>query len=180
MSVQQPSLADQVARVRASALGTPAPIFLPDLLHAAIMALLARILGRLEDMIRLWQAGLLPPPKPRTPRRQSPRPHARPRARRHSRARRTSRTRPAASPPRQRPATAHATPARDHAITQAFPTKPTHTARAPPPGTSIPAQMPCHAGASTHALNITISKQKSMFFFEKKNQKTFPTWHRGQ
>lgn len=66
MSFQPPSLADQVARLRASATGTPAPIWLPDALHAAIMALLARIFGRLEAMIQLWQAGLLPPPTPRT------------------------------------------------------------------------------------------------------------------
>ncbi len=66
-----PGLAAGFAQLRASAAATPAPFWLPDRVHALILALLARIFGRLEDLITLWQAGLLPPPpalRPRTPR----------------------------------------------------------------------------------------------------------------
>ncbi len=58
-------LADSVASLRAATLATPAHAWLPAAIHALILACLARILGRLEEMIRLWQAGLLPPPVPR-------------------------------------------------------------------------------------------------------------------
>ncbi len=61
-------LADSVATLRAATLATPAHAWLPAAIHALILACLARIFGRLEEMIRLWQAGLLPPPthRPRT------------------------------------------------------------------------------------------------------------------
>ncbi len=61
-------LADTVASLRIATLATPAHAWLPAAIHALILACLARILGRLEEMIRLWQAGLLPPPvqRPRT------------------------------------------------------------------------------------------------------------------
>ncbi len=61
-------LADSVATLRAATLATPAHAWLPAPIHALILACLVRIFGRLEEMIRLWQAGLLPPPleRPRT------------------------------------------------------------------------------------------------------------------
>jgi hypothetical protein len=58
-------LADSVATLRIATLATPAQAWLPAAIHALILACLARVLGRLEDMIRLWQAGLLPPPRER-------------------------------------------------------------------------------------------------------------------
>jgi len=68
MLIHQPSLADQTAALRTAILAEDAPCWLPDAVHALIMACLARIFGRLEDMIRLWQAGILPPPSPVRPR----------------------------------------------------------------------------------------------------------------
>ena len=35
---------------------------LSNALHTLIAALFARIFGRLEELLRLWQTGLLPPP----------------------------------------------------------------------------------------------------------------------
>ncbi len=75
----QPSLADQAARLRTAILAEEAPCWLPDALFARIMAALARVFARLEDMIRLWQSGLLSPPP--APRAHAPRTHAARRAR---------------------------------------------------------------------------------------------------
>ncbi len=73
------TLADEVARLGTATTSVPAPVWLPDAVHALIMACLARLFGRLEEMIRLWQAGLLPPPPaPRPANHQPHRPaHAR-------------------------------------------------------------------------------------------------------
>jgi hypothetical protein len=71
------TLADEVARLGAATTSVPAPVWLPDAVHALILACLARLFGRLEEMIRLWQAGLLPPPpalRPRQANRQPRRP----------------------------------------------------------------------------------------------------------
>jgi hypothetical protein len=71
------NLADEVARLGTATTSVPAPVWLPDAVHALIMACLARLFGRLEEMIRLWQAGLLPPPPAPRPRQadlQPPRP----------------------------------------------------------------------------------------------------------
>lgn len=62
------TLADEVARLGTATTSVPAPVWLPDAVHALIMACLARLFGRLEEMIRLWQAGLLPPPPAPRPR----------------------------------------------------------------------------------------------------------------
>jgi len=77
MLVNQPSLGDQLATLRASAEAIPAPAWLPEALHALILACLLRLFGRLESMISHWQAGLLPPPP--QPRLASPARHAAPR-----------------------------------------------------------------------------------------------------
>ncbi|MCC6718278.1 MAG: hypothetical protein IT555_10365 [Acetobacteraceae bacterium] len=81
-----PTLNQQIAGLRSAISADQAPAWLPDALHALIIAILARLLGRLEAMIQLWQSGQLPPPPLRaparhtTPRRQTrshaPRPHA--------------------------------------------------------------------------------------------------------
>jgi hypothetical protein len=75
--VNQPSLGDQLATLRASAEAILAPAWLPEALHALILACLLRLFGRLESMISHWQAGLLPPPP--QPRPASPARHAAPR-----------------------------------------------------------------------------------------------------
>jgi hypothetical protein len=68
MSPHPSPLAETVTAMRAALLATPAHDWVPQAIHALILACLARILGRLEEMIRLWQAGLLPPvaQRPRT------------------------------------------------------------------------------------------------------------------
>jgi len=58
-------LADTVASLRVATLATQAHACVPAAIHALILACLARIFGRLEDMIRAWQAGLLPLPSQR-------------------------------------------------------------------------------------------------------------------
>jgi hypothetical protein len=65
MSPHPSPLADSVASLRVATLATQAHAWLPAAIHALILACLARILGRLEEMIRLWQAGLLPLPMAR-------------------------------------------------------------------------------------------------------------------
>ena len=71
------TLADEVARLGTATTSVPAPVWLPDAVHALIMACLARLFGRLEEMIRLWQAGLLPPPPAPRPANRQPQQPAR-------------------------------------------------------------------------------------------------------
>jgi hypothetical protein len=59
-------LADTVAALRVATLATPAHACVPQAIHALILACLARIFGRLEEMIRLWQSGCTPPPTTRS------------------------------------------------------------------------------------------------------------------
>ncbi len=68
MSPPLSPLAETVASLRVATLATPAHAWVPEAIHALILACLVRLFGRLEEMIRLWQAGLLPPPP-------APRPH---------------------------------------------------------------------------------------------------------
>ncbi len=67
-----PSLTQHVgglaAELRALAAEEAAHAGLVAALHALILATLARLLTRLEHMLDLWQAGLLPIPTPRAPR----------------------------------------------------------------------------------------------------------------
>ena len=76
MSSHPSPLADKVVHPRLATLATPAHAWVPQAIHALILACLARLFGRLEEMIRLWQAGLLPAPiqRPSTPRTPSARP----------------------------------------------------------------------------------------------------------
>lgn len=62
MRTHPSELAESLASLRHAATATQAPAWLPATLHALILACLARLIGRLEDMVQLWRAGLLPPP----------------------------------------------------------------------------------------------------------------------
>ena len=57
-------LADDLARLRVSAQTESVRRGPRDVLAALLMACLARLFARLEDMLRLWQSGQLPPPPP--------------------------------------------------------------------------------------------------------------------
>ena len=91
MEQTPPSLGDRIATLRMQALARENCVYIPDAIHALIIACLARIFARLEDLVRLWQAGALPlaapraTKRPKTARRRSPRI----RGRRASRPRRT-------------------------------------------------------------------------------------------
>ena len=62
METLSPSLADRLGSLRATAGAESACGWVPAALHALIMACLARIFGRLEQVILLWQSGELPLP----------------------------------------------------------------------------------------------------------------------
>ena len=97
MEHKHPSLGDRIAGLREAARAQDRCAWIPPAIHAAIMAILARLFARLEDMIRLWQAGPLPQgPVPPTALRQCiPAARktrtARPRSARHARTRRRPR-----------------------------------------------------------------------------------------
>ena len=65
METQPPRLAGQFAALRATTATTPKGAWIPAPVHALIMACLARIFGRLEQLVLLWQAGNLPTPATR-------------------------------------------------------------------------------------------------------------------
>ena len=71
------SLSDQLAGLCTTLTAGEAPCWMPDRVHALIIACLARIFARLENVLTLWQAGQLPPLPPRpastAPRTQNPR-----------------------------------------------------------------------------------------------------------
>jgi len=139
-----------------------APFWLPDALHATLMALLARIFGRLEDMIRLWQAGLLPPPALRSLAKPSERPPTTSPAYHPAvspRARNTQRNRAERAGPcsqehhaRKRANRERTAPSHDQPGTPSRPTEPCRCARAPPPGAPIRAAKPLN-GAANPRLN---------------------------
>lgn len=64
MNMHQPTLAEQCASLRAAAQADAQRGWLRSSLHVLIMACLARIFGRLEQLLLLWQSGALPPPQP--------------------------------------------------------------------------------------------------------------------
>lgn len=53
-------LGDKIAGLHRSVLAQEKCALLPAAVHALIMACLARIFTRLEELLRLWQAGMLP------------------------------------------------------------------------------------------------------------------------
>ena len=60
MENQSPSLGDQIARLRHTAQARENCAWCPAAVHALIAAIFARIFGRLERVLLLWQAGTLP------------------------------------------------------------------------------------------------------------------------
>lgn len=65
MSFQPTPLATRFASLHTSIAACPNRAWLPRSLHALILAALARIFGRLEHLLLLWQAGTLPAPQSR-------------------------------------------------------------------------------------------------------------------
>ena len=60
MQIQSPGLAAQLAQLKTASQAPETCGRLPAALHALIMACLARLFGRLEQLLALWQSGLLP------------------------------------------------------------------------------------------------------------------------
>ena len=152
MKDHPPSLGDKFARLRDSArAGEEKCARIPASIHALIMACLARIFARLEQLFLLWQSGQLPPPQAHATqhpisRRDSARRSEAPRRKVHS-------ADPPASQPVSQPA---ASPSRARHIrhpgaTSALPpgTAPLRPrpARDPPPARS--AETPLRPGRST-------------------------------
>ncbi len=97
------TLAERVGTLRASAQADSARA---SCLHALIMSVLARIFGRLEQMLLLWQSGELPLPQPAPPRTRHPRPrHSRTASSRRTARRRQRMARRQSPPPGLRPRT---------------------------------------------------------------------------
>ena len=65
MVIHSSPLGAQLAGLRAAAGAQENRGWLPDALHALIMACLARLFGRLEQVFLLWQSGNLPLPASR-------------------------------------------------------------------------------------------------------------------
>lgn len=138
MTSTPPTLTQELAGLRQSAEADDAHGWLPAALHALIMACLARLFARLEQVFLLWTAGDLPPQRPTTPRPITPPTTRAPSRPRTHRASRQPRTRPSArttkhATPRQTTVTTPApslTPAPKRGI-PAVP--PPSNARAPPP-----------------------------------------------
>ena len=127
-----PSLGTQIAGLRSAVQAQERCAWIPSAVHDLIMAIVARIFGRLEHLIGLWQSGQLPAPPVRRP------PAARPRqafsrqksARRSSQRRTRSTAAAAQNPPRPRQPSR---PARIHPLVMAPPRPPHRGARARPP-----------------------------------------------
>ena len=63
MSVDSPSPGDQLTGLRITAQALPENrAWIPDAIHALIIAALARVFARLEKLFLLWQSGNLPVP----------------------------------------------------------------------------------------------------------------------
>jgi hypothetical protein len=138
MSEHPPTpLAHQVAvmaaEMRAAADHQAAEAGLIAVLHALILATLARLLDRLETMVALWATGALPARAPRQPGPARPRTQAESQFPRTA-PRRTSRARPHQA---QRPSA----PVPEALSPAASPTR--H-----PPGPRTPQTCPCHAPAT--------------------------------
>ena len=61
MELPAAPLSDQLTSLRTTLTAAEAPRWMPDRVHALIIACLARIFARLEHVLTLWQAGQLPP-----------------------------------------------------------------------------------------------------------------------
>ena len=62
MEIKSPGLAAQLAQLHTAIQAQETCFWLPAAVHALIMACLARIFSRLDQMLALWHVGLLPPP----------------------------------------------------------------------------------------------------------------------
>ena len=62
MSIQPTPLGDQFTRINQALQAQEKCAWVPAAIHNLIMAILARIFGRLDQMLQLWQAGALPAP----------------------------------------------------------------------------------------------------------------------
>ena len=60
MAYHPSTLAERVGTLRAGLESESVPFWMPAVLHAMIIACLVRLFGRLEEIMRLWQAGALP------------------------------------------------------------------------------------------------------------------------
>ena len=67
MLIQPPPLADQMAQLHTALRAEGTCAWLPEAVHALIAAFLARIFGRLEQLLQLWQSGNFPAPQPQRP-----------------------------------------------------------------------------------------------------------------
>ena len=153
MLTQTPSPGDRIASLRAAPPGAGRRIA-SNALHTLITAILARLFARLEQILALWLAGNLPPPKPAPKHRHPERsegPTLPPRST-HARSRQRAPRPESATPPRADSTASHAKIA------------PTRETFAPP---KSPPRYP-HAefhffgllwSTPWHADNITISKQ---------------------
>ncbi len=158
-------VAIMAAEMRAAADHQAAEAGLIAALHALILATLARLFDRLENMVALWAAGALPARAPRQP---SP---ARPRAQAESHSPRTAPCRTSRARPHQVPPELSAVPAARS--TPASPTQHPPGIRTPmassrrAPAASLPRarpdpaflQNPAKPDAPTHELFITNTKQ---------------------
>jgi len=147
----QTSLAGEFAAMRTALASEPAPAWVPDPVHQAILAVLDNLLAALERLILAWQQGKLPPPPIRAPRTRPPRALPSRAQATRARRRRTSRTRAA----RRRRAAPTPFPPRSPAPTMPAPPRapgprptpaPSGTARDPPAGLRIASQK----GSPTH------------------------------
>ena len=141
MSVPSPTPSEQLKGLRITAWAPRENrAWIPDAIHALIMAALARLFTRLEQVFLLWQSGNLPLPASRdAPQGTSPRPSARRMSARRPRSRvRADLNRvqiPGAAPVIPAPvipATSSATPARPGALTPSAPRR-VRSAHDPPP-----------------------------------------------
>lgn len=136
MSVPSPTPSEQLKGLRITAWARRENrAWIPDAIHALIMAALARLFTRLEQVFLLWQSGNLPLPASRdAPQGTSPRPSARRMSARRPRSRvRADLNRvqiPGAAP--VIPATSSSTPARPDALTPSAPRR-VRSAHDPPP-----------------------------------------------
>ena len=94
MKTPSPGLAAQLAQLHHAPLGREKCAWVPAAVHDLIITWLTRIFASLEQLVRLWQAGQLPPPPirtavPRTDRQNTPR-HVRPPASRRRAIRRAT------------------------------------------------------------------------------------------
>jgi len=146
MLIQQPSLTDGIASLRAATAAQAAQ----SRLHALILACFTRLFARLEQLVLLWKSGTLPVPQPRAP---SPHtPHRSPKRPSHTRTQRLAPrgrilaeprpTLPRAAPAARSPHRVHlGAPKRPHAVTPSgaiTPPAPPHPARAPPRPPPVP------------------------------------------